>query len=468
MTVSSTSNRVVYNGNASTTTFPFAFKVQSAADLVVVYTDATGTDFTLSPSQYSAVGFGLDAGGAVTYPVSGAPISLGTKLTVYRDVLVTQPAAISNQGAMWPSVIEAALDRVTYALQKVTDTVSRALVISPTDGGTLNLLPNATQRGDSVLAFDAGGQPYAARIGGGLIAASSWLISNFFPTTSASTARGAIGAAGLSDDNAFVGSNTHAGVESFQNAVNEASGGDVASAATVNIGAAVGNDLRITGTTTIISFDVVQAGVKRTVRFAGILLLVHNVTKLVLPTGASITTATGDTAELISLGSGNWYCSRFCRASGAALASMVAAPVYIFTATNPSGTVAIPIDNTVPQITEGNQLFSQIFAANNSTHRIRLRCTGTLGAGGAESGAVSLFIDGATNAVRSQFIRMPDALPIPFNLEWEGVLATGSHTFSIRIGNNSGGSAIINGAAGLPYGGGTNGASLSIEELTAP
>src|SRR5882757_7531682 len=113
MTVSSTANRVVYSGNAATANFPFAFKVQSPADLVVIYTDATGPDFTLSPAQYGAAGFGLDAGGTVTYPVSGAPIAVGTKLTIYRNVAVTQPAAISNQGAMWPSVIESALDRAT-------------------------------------------------------------------------------------------------------------------------------------------------------------------------------------------------------------------------------------------------------------------------------------------------------------------------------------------------------------------
>src|SRR5882757_4382751 len=215
MTVSSTSNRVVYSGNASTTSFPFAFKVQSAADLVVVYTDATGTDFTLSPSQYSAAGFGVDAGGTVAYPVSGAPIAVGTRLTIYRDVLVTQPAAISNQGAMWPSVIEAALDRATYILQKVSDSVSRALVISPTGSGTLNPLPNATQRANSVLGFDGTGQPYAAQLVAGLGSASAWLAANFFPMTSAAAARGSIGALAAGDNIAFTGANTHVGVESF-------------------------------------------------------------------------------------------------------------------------------------------------------------------------------------------------------------------------------------------------------------
>lgn len=215
MTVSSTSNRVVYSGNASTTSFPFAFKVQSAADLVVVFTDATGTDFTLSPSQYGAVGFGLDAGGTVTYPISGAPIAFGTKLTIYRDVAATQPAAISNQGAMWPSVIEAALDRATYVLQKIADSVSRALVISPTDSGTLKPLPNATQRANSVLGFDGTGQPYAAQLVAGLGSASAWLVSNFFPMASAAAARGSIGALAAADNIAFTGTNTHAGVESF-------------------------------------------------------------------------------------------------------------------------------------------------------------------------------------------------------------------------------------------------------------
>jgi hypothetical protein len=215
MTVSSTANRVVYNGNAATTNFPFAFKVQSPADLVVIYTDTTGTDFTLSPAQYGTAGFGLDAGGTVTYPVSGAPIAIGTKLTIYRNVSVTQPAVISNQGAMWPSVIESALDRATYILQRVADSVSRALMISPTDSGTLNPLPNATQRANSVLGFDGTGQPYAAQLVAGLGSASAWLVANFFPMASAAAARGALGAAGLTDNNAYIGDNTHGGTEDF-------------------------------------------------------------------------------------------------------------------------------------------------------------------------------------------------------------------------------------------------------------
>jgi hypothetical protein len=192
MTVSSTSNRVVYQGNGTTTAFPFAFKVQQAADLVVVYTDATGTDFTLSGSQYSASGFGLDAGGSVTYPVSGSPIASGTTLTIYRDVAPTQPTSISNQGAMWPQVIEGALDRLTFIVQKIADIASRSLTVSPTDSGSLNPLPNTTQRANSYLAFDGNGQPVAAQ-NLSLASVSAWLANNFLTQATAGAALGALG-----------------------------------------------------------------------------------------------------------------------------------------------------------------------------------------------------------------------------------------------------------------------------------
>lgn len=102
-------------------------------------------------------------------------------------------------------------------------------------------------------------------------------------------------------------------------AINEARADAVASAATVELGAIVGNVVHVTGTTTITAFDVVQAGTRRRVIFDGILLLTHNATSLILPTAANITTAAGDTAEFISEGAGNWKCVDYQRASGAAL-----------------------------------------------------------------------------------------------------------------------------------------------------
>ncbi len=90
--------------------------------------------------------------------------------------------------------------------------------------------------------------------------------------------------------------------------LNFAAEADVASSGTTNIGAAASNNVRITGTTTITAFDTVSAGIRRNVRFQGALTLTHNGTSLILPGGQNILTVANDTAEFLSLGSGNWIC----------------------------------------------------------------------------------------------------------------------------------------------------------------
>ena len=100
-------------------------------------------------------------------------------------------------------------------------------------------------------------------------------------------------------------------------AINEA-GATVASASTCDIGAAGGNYVSVTGVTTITALGTVQVGTRRTVRFAGILTLTHNGTSLILPGAANITTAAGDVATFISLGSGNWFCVEYTRAASMA------------------------------------------------------------------------------------------------------------------------------------------------------
>lgn len=96
-------------------------------------------------------------------------------------------------------------------------------------------------------------------------------------------------------------------------------GSDIASAGTISFGE--GGYFNITGTTTItdIDFGTDKAGRKAWVQFAGILTLTHNASTLILPTGANITTAAGDTACFVSEGADAVRCVAYSRASGAAL-----------------------------------------------------------------------------------------------------------------------------------------------------
>lgn len=96
-------------------------------------------------------------------------------------------------------------------------------------------------------------------------------------------------------------------------------GSDVASAGTVTF--AEGGFFHITGTTTITDIDWATAknGRWAWVVFDGILTLTHNATTLILPSGASITTAAGDRALFIQDAADNVYCLVYQRADGTAL-----------------------------------------------------------------------------------------------------------------------------------------------------
>ena len=96
-------------------------------------------------------------------------------------------------------------------------------------------------------------------------------------------------------------------------------GADVASATVVDLRATGGVVARITGSVTITGFTEQPAGPMRFIIFTSALTLTHNATSFILPGGASITTAANDTAQFVSLGSGNWKCIWYVLADGTIL-----------------------------------------------------------------------------------------------------------------------------------------------------
>jgi hypothetical protein len=99
----------------------------------------------------------------------------------------------------------------------------------------------------------------------------------------------------------------------------------VASASNVNLDTAAGNSIDLTGTTTITAFTI-AAGALYFLRYTGAgLTLTHNASTLVLPTGASITVATGDTFLVYGKATNEAVILAYQRASGAALVGATAA-----------------------------------------------------------------------------------------------------------------------------------------------
>ena len=83
-------------------------------------------------------------------------------------------------------------------------------------------------------------------------------------------------------------------------------GTTIASAATVDLSAATGNSLTISGTTGITSFGTVTSGTVFVLTFSGSLTITHNATSLICPNNQNIVTQANDQVVIESLGSGNW------------------------------------------------------------------------------------------------------------------------------------------------------------------
>lgn len=143
MSVSSTSRKSgPYIGNGVTVAFPFNFKVFSDSDVLVIQTNATGVEVTLNLGTNYTVALNADQdaspGGIVT--LVGGALGENDFLTLSSQVQELQPLVLTNAGGFYPSVINAALDRLTILIQQVSERLSRTLsygISSPLGDGAL-------------------------------------------------------------------------------------------------------------------------------------------------------------------------------------------------------------------------------------------------------------------------------------------------------------------------------------------
>lgn len=252
------------------------------------------------------------------------------------------------------------------------------------------------------------------------------------------------------------------------NILNEIQGGwvDVASAATTSIGASGSANVRITDTTTITSFGVAAAGVRRRLRFAAALTLTHNATSLILPAGGSnILTIAGDTAVAISLGSGNWVVTEYVRAGGYPLKGVVdrAYDQYL---TNTNITAAIPFDDTIPQSSEGTQIMSASITPKSTTNRVRV-VVNVWGAAVSGQIAIALFNGGADAIAAAAGAQAPAAnTAAATTLTFEHVPGSiSAQTYTVRVGGV--GTIRLNGTVSARLFGGVGVCSMIVEELAA-
>jgi hypothetical protein len=127
-------NRITYSGNGNATEFAYQFKILDRTDIKVLLTDADGKEKLLTKDYYvdvekNVVRYpGYAVGAEVPESERPAVLPTGWKLTIYREVSVTQDTDLPDQYPF--NQVEDIGDKLTMICQQLTDATNRSLKIS--------------------------------------------------------------------------------------------------------------------------------------------------------------------------------------------------------------------------------------------------------------------------------------------------------------------------------------------------
>lgn len=192
MTVESSVYKNQYNCDGTQTVFPYTFRILDESHLRVVLTDDAGneTDLVLN-TDYTVDGVGDSGGGNVT---TAQTYASGYKITIIRNVPLTQATDYTENDPFPAESHEAALDKLTMMVQQQEEKLERTLKYAISDTKAGSELPTVAARAGKFLGFDENGDPTAAEV------VDSALVTSFMQTVlddpDAAAARATLGAAG--------------------------------------------------------------------------------------------------------------------------------------------------------------------------------------------------------------------------------------------------------------------------------
>jgi len=166
MTLTSTTNRVQYDGDDSTVEFPVTFVYWANADVAVVHTAADGTETTwVLGTQYTLSGGNGETGTLTvdTSPTDYTPAT-GETLTIYSNLLDKQETALPSGGPLPSAAVEQQIDKIVRLIQQKATSLAGALRI-PISESSIGDLPTVDSRKGKVFQFNAStGDPEAGAV----------------------------------------------------------------------------------------------------------------------------------------------------------------------------------------------------------------------------------------------------------------------------------------------------------------
>lgn len=146
---------------------------------------------------------------------------------------------------------------------------------------------------------------------------------------------------------------------------------------------------------------------------------------------------------------------------------MVVDRAYAEYTANANLTTVIPLDDTVPQVTEGTQILSVSLTPKSATNKVRIRFEGYFALTAINNGVVAVFSGASASALASGVTSAPAAdYTCPLVVEHEYVPGvTTAVTYTVRVGPGSAVTMRMNGTTAGRLLGGSLKSTLVIEEI---
>lgn len=153
-------------------------------------------------------------------------------------------------------------------------------------------------------------------------------------------------------------------------------------------------------------------------------------------------------------------------ANGTSASGVSVQQVTLNTGAYSAGTTVIPVDDTIPQNTEGDEVMSLTITPLNAAHILVINIWVAFGVNTSSFGTIALFQDAIADAITATCtfngVGVPNHASLCFTMVAGTTLAT---TFKVRLGGTSG-SLYFNGNNGARVFGGVANSGMSITEYT--
>ena len=131
-----------------------------------------------------------------------------------------------------------------------------------------------------------------------------------------------------------------------------------------------------------------------------------------------------------------------------------------------TGTTTLPFDDTIPQITEGDQYMTLAITPKSTTNKLLIIAVGYFASNATANFTMALFQDATANALNAAHHTVGSDSIVPMTLvHYMAAGTTSATTFRIRAGNSASGTTTFNGSSAARKLGGILKSSITIIEL---